>query len=121
MKVFDYMQQEVREVKNIKELDKEYELTYNNEVVRRNRYEFRELKENDKVYKCIKGFLIEVCDGDGFTVEDEYIEIENGSIWFTPEDKDYRFIGGEIRLESNDVEWIEITKEHLEEYFKEVN
>ena len=34
------------------------------------------------------------------------------------EDKDYRFIGGEVRLENDDAEWIEITKEHLEEYFK---
>ena len=69
------------------------------------------------MYECIKGFLIEVCDEDGFTIENEYMDIDKGTIWYIPEDKDYRFIDGEVRLE-NDTEWIEITKEHLEEYFK---
>ena len=70
------------------------------------------------MYECIKGFLIEVCDEDGFTIENEYMDIDKGTIWYIPEDKDYRFIGGEVRLENDDAEWIEITKEHLEEHFK---
>lgn len=70
------------------------------------------------MYECIKGFLMEVCDGNGFTIENEYMDINKGTIWYIPEDKDYRFIGGEVRLENDDAEWIEITKEHLEEYFK---
>ena len=69
------------------------------------------------MYECIKGFSIEVCGEDGFTIENEYMDIDKGTIWYIPEDEDYRFIDGEIRLE-NDAEWIEITKEHLEEYFK---
>lgn len=70
------------------------------------------------MYKCIKGFSIEVCDGDGFTIENEYMSINKGSIWNIPENKDYRLIGGEVRLENDEMGWIEITKEHLEEHFK---
>ena len=72
------------------------------------------------MFKCIKGFLIEVCDGDGTTIENEYMTIEKGTIWNIPKDEDYRFIDGEVRLENDDIGWIEITKEHLEEYFEEV-
>ncbi len=118
MKVLDLLQDEIREVYEIKQLrNGEYQLTYNNEVVKRKRYEIREL---DKVYKCNKGFALEVCDGDGFTVEDEYLNIDENSLWFYPEDKGYRLIGGEIRLENVDREWIEITKENLTEHFMEV-
>jgi hypothetical protein len=69
-------------------------------------------------YKCIKGFSIERCDDDGFTIENEYEVIEEGTIWYVPEDEDYRFIGGEVRLESSELGWIEITFEHLKEYFE---
>ena len=76
------------------------------------------------MYKCIKGFTLEKCDDDGFTIEGEYIEIEEGSIWDIPEDENYRFIGGEVRLENKDsnncFSWIEITKEHLLEHFIKV-
>ena len=118
MRVFDYLQGEIRDIKEINVLSNgEHELIYNNEIVKRKRYEFRFL---DKVYKCVEGFLIERCDDDGCTIENTYEEIKSGSIWFTPEgDKNYRFVGGEIRLESEN-QWIEITKEHLERYFKEI-
>ena len=73
------------------------------------------------MYKCIKEFSIEKCDDDGFMLENEYEIIEEGSIWFIPEDKDYRFLGGEIRLENDDMSWIEIAKESLKEYFVAIN
>lgn len=120
MRVFDYLQDEIRDVKEINMLSNgEHELIYNNETVKRKRYEFRFL---DKVYKCVEGFLIEICDDDGCIIENTYEEIKSGSIWFTPEeDTNYRFVGGEVRLESaNQLQWIEITKEHLGEYFKEI-
>ncbi|WP_346868059.1 hypothetical protein [Clostridium sp. UBA1353] len=118
MKVLDLLQDEIREASEIKQLETgEYQLTYNNEVVKRKRYEFREL---DKVYKCNKGFALEVCDGDGFSIDGEYNTIPKDSLWVTPEDEDYRLIGGEIRLENVDRQWIEITKETLNEHFKEV-
>lgn len=120
MRVFDYLQGEIRDIKEINVLSNgEHELIYNNEVVKRNRYEFRFL---DKAYECIEGFLVEKCDDNGFYIENEYEEIRKGSIWFTPEeDTNYRFVGGEVRLESaNPLQWIEITKEHLGKYFKEI-
>lgn len=72
------------------------------------------------MYKCKKGFALEKCDGDGFTLENEYVTIEEGSNWFIPEDKDYRFIGGEIRLEDEDGAWIEICNDTLKEHFEKV-
>jgi len=118
MRILDYLQNEIREVYDIKPLESgEYQLIYNNETVKRKRYEFREL---DKVYKCIKGFLIERCDDDGFTIDGEDYFITEGSLWVIPEDKDYRFIGGEVRFEHEEHGWIEISKEHLNNHFKEI-
>lgn len=45
------------------------------------------------MYKCVKGFSLEICDDDG---------------------------GGEVRLENNDGYWLEISKETLEESFEPV-
>ena len=56
----------------------EHELIYNNETVKRKRYEFRFL---DKVYKCVEGFLIERCDDDGCTIENTYEEIKSGDVY----------------------------------------
>lgn len=70
------------------------------------------------MYKCIKGFSIEKCDENGSTLDGEYATIEEGSIWELPEDENYRFIGGEIRLESDKYGWLEISKETLEENFE---
>lgn len=53
------------------------------------------------MYKCIKGFALEKCDDNGFTIEGEYTVIEEGSIWNIPENEDYRLIDGEIRLEED--------------------
>lgn len=120
MRVFDYLQEEIRDVEEINVLPNgEHELIYNNEIVKRKRYEFRFL---NKAYKCVEGFLIEKCDDNGFSMENKHEEITKDSIWFTPEeDEKYRFIGGEVRLESADsLQWIELTKEHLERYFKEI-
>jgi len=69
------------------------------------------------MYKCIESFAIGACDGDGFSIENEDMIVEKGSIWSIPEDENYRFIGGEIRLESDEFGWIEITKENLEQCF----
>ena len=74
-----------------------------------------------KKYECIKGFLVPLCDGDGFIIENEDKYIEEGSIWHTPEDKNYRLIGAEVRLETSDcewLEWLEITQEDLEDKFR---
>lgn len=73
-----------------------------------------------KPYKCVKGVALEKCDDDGFTLDGEHEVIEEDSIWHIPEDKDYRLIGGEIRLEDKEGRWIEICKETLKEHFQEM-
>ena len=72
------------------------------------------------MYKCIKGFSIEKCNDDGFTIEGEYETVEEGSIWHIPEDKNYRFLGGEIRLESDDLDWVELSKESIKKCFVKI-
>lgn len=76
--------------------------------------------EGLKMYKCVKSFLLEEVDEDGFTIDGKYTHIEEGSTWYIPEDEDYRLIDGEIRLESDEFGWIEITKETLEQNFETI-
>lgn len=68
-------------------------------------------------YKCIKAFSLPLCDGDGFET-DKWKVIEVGTVWYTPEEKEYRFIGGEVRLESDDFGWIEISNKTFEKHFE---
>ena len=70
------------------------------------------------MYKCIKGFSLKLYDDNGFIVENEYMNINKGSIWYIPEDEDYRLIDGEVRLENEEMDWIEITKETFKNNFK---
>lgn len=88
-----------------------------------------------KIYKAIKELVIEMRDGDGFT---EYGESDSegyastkeavvpvGSIWEMDEDRKWRMCGGEFHLtaiagEADDLGWIEIDKEILDEHFEEV-
>lgn len=70
--------------------------------------------------KCIKEFNLRAVDDDGFTTENKYFDVPKGSIWNIPEDAGYRFIGGEIRLESDDLGWIEINKTTLENNFETI-
>lgn len=67
--------------------------------------------------KCTKGFSIERCDDNGFTIENEYSTIEENSCWNIENDK-YRFIGGEIRLTNSELEWLEISEETFKEHFE---
>lgn len=67
--------------------------------------------------KCIKTFLVEKCDDDGFLIENSDAFIEKDSIWDI-EDSNFRVIGADIRLTSNQFGWLEISKEMFEEYFE---
>lgn len=71
-------------------------------------------------YQCIKGFSVNKYDDNGFLVENEYENIEIGSVWETG-DADNMMIGGldHIHLE-NDDSWLEILKEMIDEYFKQI-
>ena len=72
------------------------------------------------MYKCIKGFLLEVYDDNGFIIENEYVDINKDTIWYIPEDEDYRLIDGEVRLENEEMDWIEITKEAFKNNFEPI-
>lgn len=65
-------------------------------------------------YKCIKGFSVPVLDGDGFETDDVML-VEVGEIWSM---QDYPLFYGEIRLTSDDFEWIEISKDTLKDCFE---
>ncbi len=73
-------------------------------------------------YKCKESFLVPKCDDNGFTIENEYKEVKEGSIWLFDRDP-WRVCGGEIRLtnEDGDFEWLEISEESFKWYFESVN
>jgi len=70
-------------------------------------------------YKCIKAYVVPIYDEDGFETE-KRSNIKENTIWHTPEDKNYRFLGGEVRLESDKLGWIEISNDTFKECFKEL-
>lgn len=74
-----------------------------------------------KRYKCIKSFCVDNYDADGFLIENSSTVIEEGKIYELDE-SGYMMIGGSdhVHLDSVDGSWLEITKEHLKEYFDEV-
>lgn len=68
-------------------------------------------------YKCMKPFVLDTYDADGFYV-DGYMEIKAGEVYEVGNEK---IIDGEIHLDGVNVNrWIEISKEMLEKYFEEV-
>lgn len=73
-----------------------------------------------KQYKCIKSFCVDKYDDDGFMIENDPMVIEEGNIYELDE-SGHTMIGGEVHLDAIDNgSWLEITKEHLKEYFDEV-
>ena len=73
-------------------------------------------------YKCIKDFSVDKYDDNGFLIENEYVNIEIGSVWEAG-DAYNMMIGGldHIHLENiNDYSWLEIPKEMIDEYFKQI-
>ena len=70
-----------------------------------------------KKYKCIKEFVLNIVGADGFeTGESDIVSV--GSIWELNNDIDY--MGGENHLESEKLNWIEISDKDLKEFFEEV-
>ena len=74
-------------------------------------------------YKCINEMMIiEVVDGDGAIIDNEYNFIKKGSVWWLDE-SDFRVCNGEVRLlnfEDDRYSWIEIPYEDLEKHFEEL-
>nr|WP_297873486.1 hypothetical protein [uncultured Blautia sp.] len=74
-----------------------------------------------KRFKCKKLFCVDKYDDDGLCIENETIVIEEGKI-YELDKSGYMMIGGSdhVHLDAVDGSWLEITKEHLKEYFDEV-
>lgn len=73
-----------------------------------------------KRYKCKKSFCVDNYDADGFLIENTATIIEIGKVYELDESGS-TIIGGEVHLDSiDDCSWLEITNEHLKEYFEEV-
>lgn len=74
-----------------------------------------------KLYICKERFSMELVDDNGFFPELR-MEVGEGTIWERSEDP-YRFVGADdtVRLigrKAMQGNWIEITEEHLKEYFE---
>lgn len=68
-------------------------------------------------YRCIKNFNIEIYDDD-WDPTGEYTVVYSGTIWEL--DENTNNISGEVHLDNENLEWIEISRDTLEEYFEEV-
>lgn len=69
--------------------------------------------------KCTNAFSVNKYDGNGWLMENEYIEITAGSLW-TLDEEDSRLIGGEIRLEGENYEWLEISRDLFNDCFESI-
>lgn len=79
-------------------------------------------------YRCIKEFSLEKYDEDCFLVEGKYFIVPVGSVWKVDSifsnivaSDDCVHLDREWKSKKvNSVQWIEITKEHLAEYFEQI-
>lgn len=71
----------------------------------------------EKVYECIIGFALPKWDSDNDEFSEDEMIAEEGSIW---KENDSHIIGGEVSLANDNGEWIEIDKDTLNEYFKDI-
>lgn len=84
-----------------------------------------EIKKKDKEskvmkrYRCKKTFCVDNYDEDGYLIENSSTIIEEGKVYELDE-SGCMMIGGKNHVHLDAVDgnsWIEITKDHLEEYF----
>ncbi len=74
---------------------------------------------NVKKYRCKKSFYVDKYDNDGFLIEDDGMVIEEGET-YTLDDSGHTIVGGDVHLDREDGLWLEISREHLTEFFEEV-
>lgn len=72
-----------------------------------------------KKYRCIKAFVVDNYDADGFLIENSAHVIEEGEV-YTLDETGSTIIGGEIHLDHENGSWLEITKDRLNEFFEEI-
>lgn len=73
-----------------------------------------------KRYRCKKSFVVDSYDDDGFLIENKEKLIEVGQMYELNKTGS-TIIGGDVHLDNADGSWLEITKEHLQEFFEEVD
>lgn len=72
-----------------------------------------------KKYRCTEKFYVDSYDGNGFILNEDGVSVDKGSIWIDREE-DYRFVGGQVRLDRANGEWLELSKETVDKNFKEI-
>lgn len=74
-----------------------------------------------KKYKCIKEFTVNKYD-DNFLMTEKTMKIKKGTVWNMANEVPYTINDGYHleRYTDNCIIWIDITKEHLKEFFVEV-
>ena len=72
-------------------------------------------------YKCVKSFEVPLCDDEGRSDEnDKKITIKKGTEWNYRGDAFVVLFRGDVRLESDEYAWLEITKDMLDECFEQI-
>lgn len=72
----------------------------------------------ERVYECKTEFELPKWDDDNDCFLEETIKVEKGSVWSVM-GSGY-ICDGEVRLENDNAEWMEISREHLKEYFVDI-
>lgn len=74
------------------------------------------------IYECIKDFHVHLIDESGFIIKEDGVKIRKGSMWKLDMTSVNNMTGAELRLDNlTGLEWIEISKNHLETYFIQQN
>ena len=73
--------------------------------------------EKERKFKCIKELHLPKYDDYECMIENEFFIVPAGSEWEIQEHSSM----SDIRLESNDFGWLEITFDTMKDYFVEIN
>lgn len=71
------------------------------------------------MFICIKDLYLDKYDENEEVIENEKMEVKEGSEWVLSYCQ-YRDLDGEIRLNNENAEWIEIDKNTFKEHFVEI-
>ena len=72
--------------------------------------------ENKKAFICKKEFQIPILDDNELMLEEEYLHIKKGSVWFLCGKGSV----SEVRLINEKKEWIEVIEDRLTNNFSEI-
>ena len=73
------------------------------------------------IYECIKAFVVDSVDDNGFCIENNGEQVKIGSMWKLDESK-ITLTGADMRLnELTGLRWIEISNERLGSHFNLIN